>query len=234
MADDDDEKETEYVMELLRFAEVFVYKVLVAPGVQTTGHRAETWKLDTPFATCSLKILSKGEAAMLQLFNIEKDKGLVAACPIALDLDQSKPEANLEFWVEQVKDSSRYFVIRMVDPKTKRQALLGIGFRDRNAAFEFQEALEHHFKRVLRLRGAVKKSLDEEEEEDLGLNALKISSAVETKATALKAPIKLNIPGTKSAAAPSTGAYATSAFSLAPPPDTIKASEEDVDWGDFQ
>jgi len=246
--------ETEYVQELLKFSEVFVYKVPPLTSVQA-GHRAEQWGLDKPFATCTMKVLAKGDAVMLQLFSNEKQGQLVAACPIALEGDQT-----LEYWVEQVKDSARYFVIRMVDNRTKKQALLGIGFRDRNPAFEFQEALGHHFRRVMRLRGIVNKDEEsdpqmgsadhpEEEEDDDATKKAPPKPAIDLS---LKAPIKIAIKGTKTAPPSTSGSGDFGG--LAPPPDgngyasfgsssaatsaapsaAKSAAAEDDDWGDFQ
>ena len=146
-----DSGESETVLELWRASEVFVYKV--PPLTSTTGgYKAADWNLEAPAVTGSLKLLSRGSTVRVEIFDLKGNK--VASCPITLDEDETKPSANLEWWVETVKDSSRYFVVRAVDPATKRQALLGVGFRERNAAFEFQSALDDHFKRVIRLRKA--------------------------------------------------------------------------------
>jgi len=235
----DDDVETEFVQELLKFTEIFVYKVPPLTSVQT-GHRAETWGLEKPFATCTMKVLAKGDTVMLQLFSIEKAGQLVAACPIALEGDQT-----LEYWVEPVKDSGRYFVIRMVDNKSKKQALLGIGFRERTPAFEFQEALGHHFRRVMRARGIVNKdevedpslAADHPDEDEDEVHSTKKVEAKPAIDLSLKAPIKINLKGAKANAnAPATS---TPGFnSVAPPPvatsQSKKAGADDVDWGDFE
>ena len=150
----------ETVIELWRAPEVFVYKVPLLTS--THGYKAADWNLEKPQVTGSLKLLSRGPAVRVEVFDLKGTK--VASCPITLDPDETKPASALEWWVEVVKDSSRYFVVRAVDPATKRQALLGVGFRERNTAFEFQSALNDHFKRVVRQRKAVQQQQQQQQE----------------------------------------------------------------------
>jgi hypothetical protein len=48
--------------------------------------------------------------------------------------------------VEQVTDSSRYFVLKIQDVASGRHAFVGLGFTDRNEAFDFNVALQDHQK----------------------------------------------------------------------------------------
>jgi hypothetical protein len=48
--------------------------------------------------------------------------------------------------VEACIDSSRYFVIKVVDPNTHQHAFVGLGFQERSYAFDMNIALQDHFK----------------------------------------------------------------------------------------
>lgn len=52
--------------------------------------------------------------------------------------------------VEGAADSSRNFVLRIVDPATKRHAYLGINFAERSHAFDFNVSLTDFEKTVMR------------------------------------------------------------------------------------
>jgi hypothetical protein len=114
--------------------EVNVY--VIPPRQSTTRkHRAADWKLDSPNYVCRLKIISKGDKCLIRLED-RNTGGHFATCPI-----ESYPSIAVEY----VEDSTRYFVIR-VQNENGQQAFLGIGFSDRSDSFDFNVALQEHFK----------------------------------------------------------------------------------------
>jgi hypothetical protein len=131
--------------------EVNVY--VIPPRQSTTRkHRAADWKLDSPNFICRLKVISKGDKCLIRLE--DRNTGAhFATCPI-----ESYPSIALEY----VEDSTRYFVIR-VQNENGQQAFLGIGFNDRSDSFDFNVALQDHFKYL-------KQTKQIEQEEKLTMN----------------------------------------------------------------
>ena len=58
---------------------------------------------------------------------LEENGELFAECPLP-------PDAPVNACCEPVVDSSRYYVLRLVDETTKRHAYLGLGFSSRDGA----------------------------------------------------------------------------------------------------
>ncbi|NXU48305.1 NECP2 protein, partial [Turnix velox] len=99
--------------------------------------RAAEWQLDQPAWSGRLRITAKGKVAFIKLE--DKTSGeLFAQAPV---------EQFPGIAVEGVTDSSRYFVIRVED-ENGRRAFIGVGFVDRGDAFDFNVALQDHFKWV--------------------------------------------------------------------------------------
>ncbi|CAG5981051.1 unnamed protein product [Menidia menidia] len=115
--------------------EVHVYKI--PPRASNRGYRAADWKLDEPAWSGRMKITAKGKMAYIKLE--DKNTGeLFAQAPV-----EQYPGSV----VEAVTDSSRYFVIRIEDGNG-RHAFIGMGFADRGDSFDFNVALQDHFKWV--------------------------------------------------------------------------------------
>ncbi|XP_024126938.1 adaptin ear-binding coat-associated protein 2 [Oryzias melastigma] len=115
--------------------EVHVYKI--PPRASNRGYRAADWKLDEPAWSGRMKITAKGKKAFIKLEDRNTGE-LFAQAPV---------EEYPGIVVEAVTDSSRYFVIRIEDGNG-RHAFIGLGFADRGDSFDFNVALQDHFKWV--------------------------------------------------------------------------------------
>ncbi|NWY48932.1 NECP2 protein, partial [Sylvia atricapilla] len=127
--------------------------------------RAAEWQLDQPAWSGRLRITAKGSTAFIKLEDKTSGEGGVpglrgeqrcGASPGVTPRRSCFPgelfaQAPVEQFpgiaVEGVTDSSRYFVIRIEDGNGRR-AFIGVGFVDRGDAFDFNVALQDHFKWV--------------------------------------------------------------------------------------
>ncbi|EQC30600.1 hypothetical protein SDRG_11655 [Saprolegnia diclina VS20] len=116
----------------------------IPPQSSAAGHRADSWPKD-PVWTGRLVISVVNDVTQVQLRD-PKTGGLFAACPILKDGTPS---------VQKVVDSSRYFVLRIVDAKSGRHAFIGIAFEDRNDAFDFNVAIDDHQNEMKREENAI-------------------------------------------------------------------------------
>eukprot|EP01137_Pigoraptor_chileana_P031000 Opistho-2@18213 len=113
--------------------EVFVYKI--PPRTTNKGHRAENWDLSNPIWVGRVKVAARGNNLFVKLE--DKTTGELFA--------QTQVDAFPGAVVEQVMDSSRYFVLRIEDG-SGRHAFIGLGFSDRGDSFDFQVSLQDHFR----------------------------------------------------------------------------------------
>jgi len=162
-----------FEQQLLSVSEVFVYRV--PPMQSSKGHVAESWGLDKPALTGSLKVIERGDVLFLEIYDPKtiteafQKPALFCSCPVRLD--EGKP---LYTYFDTVVDSSRYFVVRAEDQKTKRAASIGIGFRDRQIAFDLKAVLDDFEKRYNRSKQAEERQILQEystpdnQEEELG------------------------------------------------------------------
>ncbi len=93
------------------------------------------------------------------------EQHLFAQCKIDHNLASDKPAPNMEHCVVPVTDSSRYFVVRISDEKTRKEAHIGIGFRERNDALNFKMSLQD-YERSMKKEALVNKSFECEDEGD--------------------------------------------------------------------
>nr|XP_055188279.1 adaptin ear-binding coat-associated protein 2 isoform X2 [Nyctereutes procyonoides] len=196
-------EEAEYESVLCVKPEVHVYRI--PPRATNRGYRAAEWQLDQPSWSGRLRITAKGQVAYIKLEDRTSGE-LFAQAPV----DQFPGTA-----VESVTDSSRYFVIRIEDGNGRR-AFIGIGFGDRGDAFDFNVALQDHFKWVKQQCEFAKQAQNPDQGPKLDLGFKEGQT------------IKLNIANMKKkeggAGTPRARPASTGGLSLLPPPPGGKTS----------
>ncbi|KAI1885828.1 hypothetical protein AGOR_G00207800 [Albula goreensis] len=183
--------EGEYESVLCVKPDVNVYRI--PPRASNRGYRAADWKLDAPDWTGRMRVTARGKVAFIKLE--DKISGeLFAQAPV---------EEYPGIAVETVSDSSRYFVIRIQD-ESGRSAFIGIGFGDRGDSFDFNVALQDHFKWVKQDNEIIKQSQTPDSTPKLDLGFKEGQT------------ITLNIGQTKKREKPRP--HSTGGFGLLPPP----------------
>jgi hypothetical protein len=207
--------EVEFWQHLLLLSEVFVYKI--PPLATASGHQAEKWGLADPLFTGSLKMAQHDVKLRIVLYT--PDGAEFGTCPIAVN---PKEEGGLLRFVESVADSSRYFVLRLVDKDNeKRTAMIGIGFRERDAAFDFKNVMNEYVRYIDR-------SAKAEEVDLLGMDDLSMVNEIASTAAfvptdkfTMKEGEKVHIGGLKPRSKPAMAGGGTGTgggLGLAPPP----------------
>ncbi|KAF8676031.1 hypothetical protein HU200_047535 [Digitaria exilis] len=107
---------------------------------------ADEWNVNKWAWEGALKVVSKGEECIIKLE--DKNTGELYARAF---LREGEPHP-----VEPVIDSSRYFVLRVEENIDGRQrhAFIGLGFRERPEAYDFQAALHDHMKYLNKKKAA--------------------------------------------------------------------------------
>ena len=131
-----DEETFEHTLLIVR--EVSVYKI--PPRSSSGGYKCSEWLQSDKIWTGRLKVTSLKEMCEVRLEDTNSGE-LFAACPVL--------PGRRDTTVENVSDSSRYFVLR-IDDGIGKHAFIGLGFTERNEAFDFNVALSDYDKYVQR------------------------------------------------------------------------------------
>ncbi|KAK8919161.1 hypothetical protein KSP39_PZI021303 [Platanthera zijinensis] len=134
----DDEEEELQSVELILFHVKECYVYLIPPRKTAASYRADEWDVNKWHWEGALKVISKGEECIIRL----EDRATGELFARAF-LRTGEPHP-----VEPVIDSSRYFVLRVEENigGRHRHAFIGVGFRERAHAYDFQAALHDHMK----------------------------------------------------------------------------------------
>lgn len=205
------EEEEAFEHTLLVVREVSVYKI---PPRSTSGsYKCGEWLQSDKIWTGRLRVVSCKERCEIRLEDSNTGE-LFAACYVY--------PGHRESSVETVADSSRYFVLKIEDGRGKH-AFIGLGFTERNEAFDFNVALSDHEKYIRREQEKEKG----EENED---GKIEIHPAVNQRLKEGET-IRINVKNKASAGtgmlsaaglAGSVSSTGRQKASLAPPPGSVK------------
>ncbi|KAH9287753.1 hypothetical protein KI387_031870 [Taxus chinensis] len=123
---------------LLVVREVSVYKI--PPRSTSGGYKCGEWLQSDKIWSGRLRVVSCKDKCEIRLEDPNSAE-LFAACNVYPGQRDSS--------VESVLDSSRYFVLKIEDGRGKH-AFIGLGFSERNEAFDFNVALSDHEKYIKR------------------------------------------------------------------------------------
>eukprot|EP00527_Entomoneis_sp_CCMP2396_P003267 CAMPEP_0198143726 /NCGR_PEP_ID=MMETSP1443-20131203/9956_1 /TAXON_ID=186043 /ORGANISM="Entomoneis sp., Strain CCMP2396" /LENGTH=165 /DNA_ID=CAMNT_0043807007 /DNA_START=113 /DNA_END=613 /DNA_ORIENTATION=+ len=115
---------------------VFMYRT--KPKIEGEEYLADEWNLRKPLKECSLRIERRGE--LLLIVFTYKNPGSPPALFAVSKVDISS-ERNMDYYIKPVGDSSRYFAIRVTDQHGEREAVVGLGFREREEAADFNQCI---------------------------------------------------------------------------------------------
>jgi len=119
-------------MEYTLFETPKVHAFKLPPKKSAAGYKAEEWQGHNIWLGQCKIVSTDDEKCYIRLMD---DAGkLFAECPLGIDPNGPKS-------VENVTDSSRYFILRVVDRASGQHAFLGIGFDERSEAFDFSVAI---------------------------------------------------------------------------------------------
>jgi adaptin ear-binding coat-associated protein 1/2 len=114
------------------------------------NYRADEWNLKKPLKQCSLRVERRGDVLLVVFSYIKEGGGSTLFALTKIDLMNEDYDVN--HYVQPVADSSRYFAIRVVDELNNREALVGLGFREREEAADFVQCLTNYKNAIARER----------------------------------------------------------------------------------
>ena len=121
---------------LTKIAQCFTFKV---PSLGPQGYSAKLLK-ENPMGTFALEIISKGKEAVIMLKKLD-----TGAVYVMSPIKPGGPDCYAKAF-----DSSRYFVLRLEDPRTGKTGSIGIGFNKREEALEFKVTVQDFLEGVKR------------------------------------------------------------------------------------
>uniref|UniRef100_A0A7S4DP43 NECAP PHear domain-containing protein n=1 Tax=Lotharella globosa TaxID=91324 RepID=A0A7S4DP43_9EUKA len=131
---------------VLRIDRCKVYRLPPMSGAK--GYMAKEWDVNNPMAEVKLNLTTLNDD---MFFKFVTKEGKLFAKSIKLDGRLvASGDKMLEYYIDKVSDSSRFFVVKIQNPRTKKVLPIGIGFSDRENAMSLNASIDDHIKQVER------------------------------------------------------------------------------------
>ncbi|XP_004495083.1 uncharacterized protein At1g03900 [Cicer arietinum] len=153
-----EEEDEAFEHTLLVVREVSVYKI--PPRTTSGGYKCGEWLQSDKIWSGRIRVVSRRDRCEIRLED-PNSGDLFAACFVF--------PGQREGSVEPVLDSSRYFVLKIEDGQGKH-AFIGLGFAERNEAFDFNVALSDHEKYVRREHDKESGNADDAEDSQIDIH----------------------------------------------------------------
>jgi len=112
------------------------------------GYLAREWNVNAPMATVKLQVVGLDDDLHIKLVT---EEGKLFAKSIKIDGKMiASGDRLLENYIDKVSDSSRFFVIKIKNPKSGKVLPIGIGFSDRSAATSLNASVDDFIQQVKR------------------------------------------------------------------------------------
>ncbi|EKE38625.1 hypothetical protein ENUP19_0055G0034 [Entamoeba nuttalli] len=125
-------EQIEQILLVINQCMMYRIKPMTSPNMK---YKAGEWTPEDFLWQGKCVVVARGDQCVVKFVDSNTD-ATFAQCPVG-------PGA-----VEPVIDSSRYFVVRIVDEAQGRKAFLGMGFQERSEAFDFTVALQDFERRL--------------------------------------------------------------------------------------
>ena len=184
-------EEIEQILLIINTCMMYRIKPMTSPNMR---YKAAEWTPEDFLWQGKCVVVSRGEQCIVKFVDSNTD-AVFAQCPVG-------PGA-----VEPVIDSSRYFVVRIVDEQHGRKAFLGMGFQERSEAFDFTVSMQDFERRKME-----RKERESRPEEKIDMSAYELKDGQK---------ITLNIKST----APTAKKPTNQKTFLPPPPSSGKRTQ---------
>lgn len=128
--------------------------IFISLQIYVSIFSAEDWNLAKPLQTCSLLVERRDDILFVEFLLVPPSSTTTPQQQLSssqttvfavsqIDLSSTSPNPNIQYYVEQVVDSSRYYSIKIMGTGGK-QATIGFGFRERDESIDFKEAIQYY------------------------------------------------------------------------------------------